>query len=237
MDPLKANDLVKAVLGETDAVVAADHAADLADRMAVAQETVEDAQQQAASAERAAADAAEASKAERAAAAQAADDARARTAAAEEEVAALRETAPGLVAAARVQSEAGPPPEEQYGGRRAMFVGLLGGLVQQSGDETWAVLYLDLALTTWLLVQPKSIVSHKVVEDRATPDLKWNMLWVKATASVGSGTGPVDDAQFLTGDFVRAGNFPSTPVGGTFDGDVGVYRLGASPNCCTRKSR
>jgi len=109
--------------------------------------------------------------------------------------------------------------------------------VTQADGTGWTVLYRDLALSTWILVQPDDIVHHKPVKDGLSPDLTWDMIWVKATASVGHGSGAVADVQFLTGNFVRARDFPSAPFGGTFGPEVGAFQIGTSPNCCTRKSR
>ena len=41
-----------------------------------------------------------------------------------------------------------------------VFVGLLGDPVTQPSDGKWTLLYRDLALTTWLLVEPDAVLNH-----------------------------------------------------------------------------
>jgi hypothetical protein len=237
MDPLKANDVVKDVLGWTDAVDAAEAAAAIVQKRADARRADANARRAADAAKQVPTRSGDQSPQEAQARADADADAAAEqaTAAKQDAKAAVDEATPEALAVAEAQWRK-PQPEEEYGGNREVFIGFLGGLVTLPSDDTWVVLYLDLALTTWLLVQPRSIVNHRAVEDRATPGLKWNMLWVKADASVGHGSGPVEEAQFLVGGFVRAASFPNRLAGGTFDGGVGVFRVAGSPNCCTRRS-
>ena len=57
--------------------------------------------------------------------------------------------------------------------------------------------------------------NHMEIEDRDSPKVKWDVIWVKAMASAGFGSGPVADDEVPTGDSSSA-RISLDPVGGTF---------------------
>jgi hypothetical protein len=131
------------------------------------------------------------------------------------------------------------------------FTGFLGPTIDQPapGDQaapdgqppparTWRMLYLDLELRTWLLVEDDEILVNEKVEDRAAPSGRRDMIWVTADAPVGHGSGsPSVEARFLTGDFTRAGDFEAPPAGGTLSAATGVFCNARTAGCCRRKSQ
>ena len=104
--------------------------------------------------------------------------------------------------------------------------------------RTWRMLYLDLELRTWLLVEDDEILVSEKVEDHAAPSGKRDMIWVRADAPVGHGSGsPSVETRFLTGDFTRAGDFEAPPAGGTLSAATGVFCNARTASCCHRKSK
>jgi len=128
-----------------------------------------------------------------------------------------------------------------------MFAGFLGEVVPQPGGTTssygtplrnWQVLYLNLELTDWLLVEDEGILAQDSITDDAVPfNQKRDVIWVRADASVGRGSGSQSvESQFLTGAFTRAADFDSPPTGGTFGATTGVFCEARTLSCCHRKS-
>jgi len=120
-----------------------------------------------------------------------------------------------------------------------IFAGFLGDTVTHPGaGKDWRLLYLDWRLLTWLLVQEDGIVLAEKVSDETAPSGMRDVIWVKAEASVRSGSGPQSvEARFLTGEFTRAGDFEAPLTGGTFAGSTGVFCEAKTVNCCYRRSR
>ncbi|HET8755844.1 MAG TPA: hypothetical protein VFM58_07535 [Solirubrobacteraceae bacterium] len=121
----------------------------------------------------------------------------------------------------------------------ATFVGYVGAtLRQQPGSETyWTVLYLDPQLSCWLLVPTNGIVARDRITDEQAPNKQRDVIWVRADASIGVGSGTLSvQAQFLTGEFTRAGDVDAGPGGGTLAGATGVFCEGRSPGCCKPKT-
>jgi hypothetical protein len=119
------------------------------------------------------------------------------------------------------------------------FAGFLGDTVTQPGQDTqWRVLYLDLELRRWLLLDEADILLAEKVEDEAAPTGERDLIWVKADASVGRGSGsPSVEARFLTGEFTRAEDFEAPPTGGTLAAATGVFCQARTPSCCRIRTR
>jgi hypothetical protein len=119
------------------------------------------------------------------------------------------------------------------------FAGFLGDTVTQPGQTTqWRVLYLDLELRRWLLLDEADILLAEKVEDETAPSGERDLIWVKADASVGRGSGsPSVEARFLTGEFTRAGDFEAPPTGGTLAAATGVFCQARTPSCCRIRTR
>jgi hypothetical protein len=120
--------------------------------------------------------------------------------------------------------------------RMVTFEGYLGATVTRAG-KFWCVLYLDLELQTWLLVEKDCILDRRTT-DHSTWPRKRDTIWVTADAGVGLGSGSQSvDAQFLTGEFTRAGDFEAPPTGGTLAAATGVFCQARTPSCCRRRSQ
>jgi hypothetical protein len=122
-----------------------------------------------------------------------------------------------------------------------LFAGFLGDLVPHPSGTNWQVLYIDLALTEWLLIEEDGILDDAKVKDETVP-IKFgadrDVLWVKADASVGRGAASQSvEAQFLTGPFTRAGDFEVPLAGGTLAAATGVFCEARTPSCCRVRSR
>jgi hypothetical protein len=117
------------------------------------------------------------------------------------------------------------------------FAGYVGGKVQDAGNNDWRVLYLDTRLQNWLLVKDGDVLYNTTVDDDTSPSGKRDVIWVKADASVGHGSGSLSvEARFLTGDFTRAGDYEAAPAGGTLAAATGVFCEARTPLCCRRRS-
>jgi hypothetical protein len=106
------------------------------------------------------------------------------------------------------------------------FAGFVGAtLVREPGsDATWTLLYLDPQLSSWLLVPTEGIVARDRILDEHAPHKERDVIWVTGDASVGVGNGSLSvQAQFLTGEFTRAGDFEVSPNGGTMAAATGIF--------------
>jgi hypothetical protein len=119
------------------------------------------------------------------------------------------------------------------------FLGFRGGTVKQPGGSDYRMVYLDVGLQDWLLVEDGGIRDYADVEDKTVPGQTRQMLWVDVNAAVGRGHGPQSaEARFLTGEFTRAGDFEAPVAGGTADGArTGVFCEARTPTCCRYPSR
>jgi hypothetical protein len=121
-----------------------------------------------------------------------------------------------------------------------MFAGFVGGApIQQPGVPTklWQLVYLDLQLRNWLLLENDAIVYTEVITDSKVPGGERDVYWVSGDAAVGIGKGSQSlEAQFLTGEFTRAADFRASPAGGTLAAATGVFCEAESIGCCRPSS-
>jgi hypothetical protein len=115
-----------------------------------------------------------------------------------------------------------------------MFTGFLGALVEEPGGRNWQVLYVDFELDNCLLVDDGGILANSDFQDDAVPfTQRRDVIWVKADAAVGLGRASNSvEAQFLTGDFTRAGDFEAPPSGGTVAAATGIFCQARTASCC-----
>lgn len=122
-----------------------------------------------------------------------------------------------------------------------MFAGFLGDVVAHPSGNNWQLLYTNLALTDWLLIEEDGIVNYDTVRDDSVPaafNRERDVLWVKADTSVGRGSSSQSvESQFLTGEFSRAANFEAPLIGGTIGAATGVFCEARTPSCCRYHSR
>jgi hypothetical protein len=119
------------------------------------------------------------------------------------------------------------------------FAGYLGATITHpasaAADATnqWCVLYLDWDLHSWLLIEAAAIVRRLKLDDNNTTEDPYDVIWVRADGVVSRGSGSLStEAQFLSGDFTRAGDFDAGPTGGTLSASTGVFCEARSPGCC-----
>jgi hypothetical protein len=120
------------------------------------------------------------------------------------------------------------------------FTGFLGGTMPHPySGVPWRVLYLDVPLQTWLVVEDGEIGATQLMADLAAPTGQRDVVWIGMNAPVGTGSGPQSvEARFLTGEFTRAADFDDSPAaGGSAGAATGVFCQGRSIGCCTPKSR
>jgi hypothetical protein len=119
-----------------------------------------------------------------------------------------------------------------------VFAGFLGDKIQEQGRD-WEPLYLDLELSTCLLVDSDGIVARDAIKDDAVPyTQKRDVIWVKRDAPVGHAAGSQSvQAMFLTGDFTRAADYEAPVGGGTMAASTGVFCEARTPTCCRYPSR
>ncbi len=121
-----------------------------------------------------------------------------------------------------------------------MFAGFRGPVIDHPERGTWRLLYLDLELTEWVLIETAGILRQGRVEDKTVPfeEQSRDVFWVKADAAVGRGNAAqAVQAQFLTGKFTRAADFEAPLSGGTIAAATGVFCEARTPSCCRIRSR
>jgi hypothetical protein len=122
-----------------------------------------------------------------------------------------------------------------------LFAGFLGDVVPNPSGGNWQVLYVDMALTEWVLIEEDGILADAKVKDESVPATlggERDLLWVKADTSVGRGPASQSvESQFLTGPFTRAGDFEAPLTGGTLAAATGVFCEARTPSCCRIRSR
>jgi hypothetical protein len=147
----------------------------------------------------------------------------------------VRELAQGLgVRTAAALADASNLPEP------VMFAGFRGPVIEHPERGEWRLLYLDLELTEWLLIEASGIIRRSTVKDETVPfeEKSRDVFWVKADAAVGRGNASqAVQAQFLTGKFTRAGDFEAPLTGGTLAAATGVFCEARTPSCCLFKSK
>jgi hypothetical protein len=117
------------------------------------------------------------------------------------------------------------------------FTGYLGDAIEWPAGTKWRLLYLDLRMECWLLVEESGIVAADKVRDDSAPLRTCDIIWVKADAAVGAGRGSQSNAaRFLTGQFTRAGDSETSWTGGTQAASTGPFCGNASVLCCRRIS-
>jgi hypothetical protein len=120
------------------------------------------------------------------------------------------------------------------------FAGFLGEAVAQPGvpNKQWQLMYLDLQLKNWLLVEQAGVISTESVTEDKAPEGQMDVLWVTADTAVGIGSGSQSlEAQFLTGDFTRAADFRTSVGGGTLAAATGIFCDAQSIGCCRPTNR
>ena len=122
--------------------------------------------------------------------------------------------------------------------KAAIFAGFLGEDFDHDG-KTWRPLFIDLELAECALIEEAGIIANGVSKEDALPfNHERDVLWVNADAPVGRVDPSLDiAAQFLTGEFTRAGDFDVGPAGGTPAGATGVFCEARTPSCCLFKSK
>jgi hypothetical protein len=119
------------------------------------------------------------------------------------------------------------------------LVGVVDGTIANPGTGTnWVLVYRDWRMTTWFLVESTGILHFDTVPEDGDPDFARDVVWVTRDTAVGRGSGPQsDEARFLTGQFVRAGDFDQWETGGQSSAETGLY-CPNTPLCnCGPRSR
>jgi hypothetical protein len=83
------------------------------------------------------------------------------------------------------------------------FQGYVGDTTSSPDGRKWLILYLDNALSSWLVVQADAVVERQRLVDEPAPFGHRDIIWVTPDATVVRGTGEVAGA-LLNGPFVRA---------------------------------
>jgi hypothetical protein len=120
------------------------------------------------------------------------------------------------------------------------FIGFLGATfdVRHREPKTWRVLFTDAPLQNWYLIPEERIVYHYRMPDDGSPFRRRDVIWVDRDAITtrgGAPPRPEAQADFLLGEFTRAGDLPGP--GGTGGGPgpaTGVFCDAITPECCTR---
>jgi hypothetical protein len=114
----------------------------------------------------------------------------------------------------------------------SLFAGYLGGPVRHDSND-WRLLYLDALLTDWMLILESDIVANERLATQNAPAGVIDVLWVKATSNLVTGSGPrANTGRFLVGELTRAGDFAPSTRGGTFSAASGLLCEATTPGCC-----
>lgn len=120
------------------------------------------------------------------------------------------------------------------------LVGFVDGtILNPATGNHWVLVYCDWRLTTWWLVEGAGIYHLDTVpDDGSNTDFARDVVWVGRDTAIGRGSGPqTDEARFLTGQFVRAGDFDQWETGGQSSAETGLF-CPNTPLCnCGKRSR
>ena len=111
-------------------------------------------------------------------------------------------------------------------GELVTLVGFIDGtIVNPASGNKWVLVYRDWRMITWLLIEAAGIHHLDTVpEDGVNTDFARDVVWVGRDTAVGRGSGPqTDEARFLTGEFVRAGDFDYSETGGQSAAETGLF--------------
>jgi hypothetical protein len=120
------------------------------------------------------------------------------------------------------------------------LVGYISGKIKNpASDNYWLLVYHDWRMTGWWLVEGTGIVHVDTVPEDGNPAWARDVLWVNRDTAVGRGSGPQsDEARFLTGQFVRAGDFDRWETGGPSSAETGLFCPNTPLcNCSAARSR
>jgi len=116
------------------------------------------------------------------------------------------------------------------------LAGYLGAELIRDGYNWW-VLYLDVEAARWLLVRRVDMLFWERAEDEGAPCHKIDRVWLSEDALVVEGSGhDTPETRFVSGPFMRAGDFRASASGGTFPSVTGVFCSPDTPYGCTRHS-
>jgi hypothetical protein len=116
------------------------------------------------------------------------------------------------------------------------LAGYLGAEIPRDGHDWW-VLYLDVEASRWLLVRRADMLFWERADDRGAPHQKIDRVWLSEDALVVEGSGhDTPETRFVSGPFMRAGDFRASASGGTFPSVTGVFCSPDTPYGCTRHS-
>ena len=142
---------------------------------------------------------------------------------------------PGAIAAATDLSDFGIKPNSTA---LTVLVGFLGGRKQYAPDDRWwRSLFLNPALTEWVVIDEEQILEAYRANDDRCPGGSLDYIWVKSETPIGSGGLQTDPRNlFLTGGFTRAGDFATSVRGDTYSPASGLICEAITPGGCTGKS-
>jgi hypothetical protein len=123
---------------------------------------------------------------------------------------------------------------------QVIFAGYNGAVYRRPADNVnWQVLYLDPRLHRWMIVELARIRTTKLVHDPRSPTGNYDYAWIDTDALVGSGSRSQSvETPFLTGEFVRAGEFEAPPSGGGTSSPTGAYCVDVrTPECLCYRTR
>jgi hypothetical protein len=114
-----------------------------------------------------------------------------------------------------------------------------GTIVNPSTGTNWVLVYRDWRMTTWWLVEGAGILHYDTAPDDSTDPQARNVVWMTRETAVGRGSGPQSpEARFLTGQFVRAGDFDQWEAGGQSAAETGLFCPNTPLcNCSAARSR
>jgi hypothetical protein len=99
------------------------------------------------------------------------------------------------------------------------FAGCVGGNLNDPPGTFWRLLYLDMKLLTWLLIEEDKILFRDTLRDDTMPFRERDVIWLRRDTPVSHGMGAPQpgevQARQLRGEFTAAGDFKPALGGGT----------------------
>jgi hypothetical protein len=123
---------------------------------------------------------------------------------------------------------------------QVIFAGYNGAVYRRPADQVqWQVLYIDPRLHRWMIVEATRVRNSQLVSDHRSPTGDYDYVWVDTDALVGSGSRSQSvETPFLTGEFVRAGDFEAPPSGAATSSPTGAYCVDVrTPECLCYRTR
>jgi len=123
---------------------------------------------------------------------------------------------------------------------RPMQLTTLTGYVGPGDDPDWLRLYEDETLNTFLIIRREDVVNHERRYKEDAAQLTIDVIWLSQGVQLARGRRQprpnVDEARFIIGDFLTAGDVAGAALAARRSGAGALFGDAGSPTCCRPSS-